>query len=167
MVASSSGPPTQVGSGTPLTIHVTDSCGGNCPPGNPLTKGSCSGTQSPDCGNTAMYEGATLNSSPPFKIYVGSNISAPNAAGEGYRCLEAWDCNDLGTKDWTPCTIGSNSVSAPGFTDWCSGRHMHIDINTESQDGPLVNLCKGVGFPGNSASCMVKYEKVDCGTISG
>jgi len=166
MVASPSGPPTQFGSGSPIVVQVTDSCGGNCPPGNPLSQGGCSGSSSPDCGDTAMYEGAQIASPAPFTVYVGSNMNAPNAAGEGYRCLDAWDCNAHGSQYWSPCSIGSNSVTSPGFMDWCSGRHMHIDINTESMQGPLMALCNGVAFPGNSASCMVQYERVDCGPIA-
>lgn len=165
MAANANGVPTVYGEGKPIVIQVTDSCGGNCPPGKELTKGNCMGSTSPDCGNTALYEGAIIKSTPPFKVYVGDDIVDPDAVRDGYRCLEAWDCNGLGTKFWSPCSKGNWNVVAPGYLDWCSGRHMHIDVNTESLQEPLQEFCKGVGFPGNDASCMAKYERVECGVV--
>ena len=165
MAANANGVPTVVGSGKPIVIQVTDSCGGNCPPGKELTKGNCMGSTSPDCGNTALYEGAIIKSTPPFKVYVGDDIVNPDAVRDGYRCLEAWDCNGFGTKFWSPCSKGNWNVVAPGYLDWCAGRHMHIDVNTESLQDPLLDFCKGVGFPGNDASCMAKYERVECGVV--
>lgn len=163
--ASASGLPSVQGKGTPVIIHVTDSCGGNCPPGNPLTKGTCEGAASPDCGNTAMFERNTAQDRIPYKVYVGDHLDKPDPAADGYRCLNAWECNIFGTKYWSPCSHGGYNVAAPGFLDWCSGSHMHIDINTEAEISPLLSLCQGVSFPGNEASCMVKYEKVDCGPL--
>ena len=163
--ATASGLPTKQGTGTPIVIQVTDSCGGNCPPGDPLTKGSCDGSSSPDCGNTALYEGAIKQSIPPFKVYVGDNLANPDPVADGYRCIDAWGCNLFGTKYWSPCSHGKWSVASPGYLDWCAGNHMHIDVNTESLQAPLQDFCAGVGFPGNDASCMAKYERVDCGYI--
>jgi hypothetical protein len=157
--------PSIPGPGTPIVIQVTDSCGGNCPPGNPLTKGSCEGSSSPDCGNTALYEGAIAKATPPFKVYVGDDHVNPDPVRDGYRCLDAWECNAFGTKYWSPCSHGGWSVKAPGFLDWCAGKNMHIDVNTESLMDPLIEFCKGVGFSGNDASCFAKYERVECGPI--
>lgn len=163
--ATTSALPSVQGSGKPIIVHVTDSCGGNCPAGTPLSKGNCNGASSPDCGNTAMYERLTAQNIPPYKVYVGDNLVNPDPAGDGYRCLDAWECNLFGTKYWSPCTHGNWKAEAPAFLDWCSGKNMHIDVNTEAAIEPLVNLCSGVDFPGNSASCMVKYERVDCGSL--
>ena len=159
------GLPSKQGPGTPIVIQVTDSCGGNCPPGDPLTKGACAGSSSPDCGNTALYEGAIKKATPPFKVYVGDDISNPDPVRDGYRCIDAWQCNLFGTKYWSPCQYASWEVASPGYLDWCAGSNMHIDVNTESLQGPLVEFCKGVSFPGNDASCMAKYERVECGTV--
>lgn len=163
--ASTSGLPTKQGIGKPIIVHVTDSCGGNCPEGPVLSKGNCNGANSPDCGNTALYEGAIQHASPPFKVYVGDHPEKPDPVSDGYRCIDAWECNLFGTKYWSPCYHGQYSVSAPGFLDWCAGNHMHIDINTESMQDDMIAFCDGVSFPGNPAGCMAKYERVDCGYL--
>lgn len=165
MVSVATGLPTKAGPGTPIVVHVTDSCGGNCPAGPPLTKGSCNGSSSPDCGNTALYEGAIINSPPPFKVYVGDNMASPDPVKDGYRCPDARKCNNFGTKYWSPCTQSGWTVQAPAFLDWCAGNFMAIDINTESDMRPLQSFCEGVAYPGNDASCTIKYERVDCGVV--
>ena len=157
--------PLMKGSGEPIVVHVTDSCGGNCPNAGMLEKGDCNGSLSPDCGNTAMFEGVIKKQTPPFKVYVGDDPLNPDATGQGYRCPDAWQCSLFGNKYWSPCGEGALKVSAPGFLDWCAGNFMHIDVNTEALMGPLTQLCKGVSFPGNEATCIVKYERVDCGVV--